>query len=188
MTTKKEYNHVNIESDGDAIKPKHKTGYISVKLVHLILIALIGGIILFGFGIITGISIDKCLNSYNNTSNNSNDDVITNENNDKAYTPTPEVVSAPPSDYRLKYDIKLLNDDINPYKNIGLNYYTWKWKNILSNNVYIDNEYIDDNAFGVIAQEVLLLYPDAVTQLDDGYFAVYYSLLNEYTKNIHNYK
>ena len=178
MLTKKEYKKVNNESDGESLKNENNKTQIKVNLFCLIFTGLICGIIL----LFIGFSVGMYLNNYFNINNNDHniDHTMSNAGFSASISPWPP---APSSDYRLKYDIKLLNDNINPYKNIGLNYYSWKWKNIIPNNVYIDNEYINDESFGVIAQEVLSLYPDAVTVMNDGHLGVYYSLLDEYAKD-----
>ena len=195
MNIKKQYKRVNIESDGDTLKNENETRYIKVNLFCLVCTALICGILLF-IGFIGGIYVSNYFNINNN--DNNIDNIMSNDDNKSPLHASANAAkkrSLCPnghtycdyggSDYRLKYDIKLLSDNINPYKSIGLNYYTWKWKNIIPNNAYIgDNGYINNDAFGVIAQEVSLLYPDAVKRMNDGYLAVYYSLLDEYTKNM----
>ena len=190
MNSKKQYTQVNIESDDETLKNENNKRQIKINLFCLVCSAFVCGILLF-IGFIGGIYVNKYFN-INNNDNNAHNTISNNNNASPLHTSVDAANKGPlyqnindgrPSDYRLKYDIKLLSDNVNPYKNIGLNYYSWKWKNILSNNVYIDNEYINDDAFGVIAQEVSLLYPDAVTTMNDGYLGVYYSLLDEYTKN-----
>ena len=81
---------------------------------------------------------------------------------------------------RLKHDIELISNQFNPYKSIGINYYKWKYNDIVST---FDNKYVlNQTYFGVMAQELLSIYPDAVNKECNGYYAVNYSLLNEYTK------
>ena len=64
------------------------------------------------------------------------------------------------SDERLKTNIQLV-DNIN-----GHNIYTWDWK---------EQDYGYNK--GVIAQEILVSVPEAVTMMDNGYYAVNYNIL-----------
>lgn len=64
------------------------------------------------------------------------------------------------SDIRLKTNIELV-DNIN-----GHNIYTWDWK---------EQDYGYNK--GVIAQEILVSVPEAVTIMDNGYYAVNYNML-----------
>ena len=64
------------------------------------------------------------------------------------------------SDERLKTNIQLV-DNIN-----GHNIYTWDWK---------EQDYGYNK--GVIAQEILVSVPEAVTIMDNGYYAVNYNIL-----------
>ena len=64
------------------------------------------------------------------------------------------------SDKRLKTNIQLV-DNIN-----GHNIYTWDWK---------EQDYGYNK--GVIAQEILVSVPEAVTMMDNGYYAVNYNML-----------
>jgi hypothetical protein len=64
------------------------------------------------------------------------------------------------SDERLKTNIQLV-DNIN-----GHNIYTWDWK---------EQDYGYNK--GVIAQEILVSVPEAVTMMDNGYYAVNYNML-----------
>ena len=64
------------------------------------------------------------------------------------------------SDERLKTNIKLV-DNVN-----GHNIYTWDWK---------EQDYGYNK--GVIAQEILVSVPEAVTMMDNGYYAVNYNIL-----------
>lgn len=64
------------------------------------------------------------------------------------------------SDSRLKTNIQLV-DNIN-----GHNIYTWDWK---------EQDYGYNK--GVIAQEILVSVPEAVTMMDNGYYAVNYNML-----------
>lgn len=64
------------------------------------------------------------------------------------------------SDERLKTNIRLV-DNIN-----GHNIYAWDWK---------EQDYGYNK--GVIAQEILVSVPEAVTMMDNGYYAVNYNML-----------
>jgi hypothetical protein len=64
------------------------------------------------------------------------------------------------SDERLKTNIQLV-DNVN-----GHNIYTWDWK---------EQDYGYNK--GVIAQEILVSVPEAVTMMDNGYYAVNYNML-----------
>jgi len=64
------------------------------------------------------------------------------------------------SDERLKTNIQFV-DNIN-----GHNIYTWDWK---------EQDYGYNK--GVIAQEILVSVPEAVTMMDNGYYAVNYNML-----------
>lgn len=68
--------------------------------------------------------------------------------------------AAAASDERLKTNIKLV-DNIN-----GHNIYTWDWK---------EQDYGYNK--GVIAQEILVSVPEAVTMMDNGFYAVDYNML-----------
>lgn len=68
--------------------------------------------------------------------------------------------AAAASDERLKTNIQLV-DNIN-----GHNIYTWDWK---------EQDYGYNK--GVIAQEILVSVPEAVTMMDNGYYAVNYNIL-----------
>lgn len=68
--------------------------------------------------------------------------------------------AAAASDERLKTNIQLV-DNIN-----GHNIYTWDWK---------EQDYGYNK--GVIAQEILVSVPEAVTMMDNGFYAVNYNIL-----------
>ena len=69
------------------------------------------------------------------------------------------------SDVRLKKDIQKVGELTS-----GLNIYTWEW-----NDKAHEIGVADSPTYGVVAQEAAKLYPDAVTEGDDGYLRVDYS-------------
>jgi len=70
------------------------------------------------------------------------------------------------SDVRLKKDIQKVGELTS-----GLNIYTWEW-----NDKAHEIGVADSPTYGVVAQEAAKLYPDAVTEGDDGYLRVDYSV------------
>ena len=74
---------------------------------------------------------------------------------------------APPSDIRLKEDLQKINTDAN-----GVSWYTWVW-NDLAKGLGLDKT----EPTGVIAQEVMEIFPDVVSEGSDGYLRVDYNLL-----------
>jgi len=71
------------------------------------------------------------------------------------------------SDIRLKKNIRFLGKSVR-----GYNTYTWEWKDWAK--LFVD----DDPPVGVIAQEVLLVNPQAIVVGEDGFLRVNYQLLN----------
>ena len=69
------------------------------------------------------------------------------------------------SDARLKKDIQKIGELTS-----GLSIYTWEW-NDKANEIGV----ADSPTYGVVAQEAAKLYPDAVTEGEDGYLRVDYS-------------
>jgi hypothetical protein len=73
------------------------------------------------------------------------------------------------SDSRLKQDIKTL--DASPFDSIGIRGVRWTW------NDKAEGLGLFGESKGVLAEEVLEKYPDAVTRGDDGWLRVNYAML-----------
>lgn len=69
------------------------------------------------------------------------------------------------SDMRLKFNIVLTGNKIG-----SLNEYSWEWNSVAS-AIGVSHH----RTTGVMAQEALLVYPDAVFMAEDGYYRVDYS-------------
>ena len=67
------------------------------------------------------------------------------------------------------------------YKDIGLRGVCWKWNEDAEKSFGLTGE-----ACGVIAQEVKILYPRAVSQGNDGYLRVQYNMLREMIYDVRN--
>jgi len=74
---------------------------------------------------------------------------------------------AAPSDIRLKENLQEIDTDAN-----GVTWYTWSW-NDLAKGLGLDK----GKTTGVVAQEVMKLFPDVVSEGSDGYLQVDYELL-----------
>jgi len=71
------------------------------------------------------------------------------------------------SDRRLKSNIDYVDTDA-----LGLKWYTWDWNDIAKDlGISVDPEY------GVIAQEVREIFPEAISEGSDGYLRVNYKML-----------
>ncbi len=80
-------------------------------------------------------------------------------------TTTTSTTTTAPSDIRLKNSIMLTGAKVG-----NLSEYTWKW-NSIAKKLKLDGY----PTKGVLAQEALLSYPEAVSVAEDGYLRVDYS-------------
>jgi len=76
------------------------------------------------------------------------------------------------SDIRLKNNIVLVETD-----DAGISWYTWEWNDI-AKELGLDSS----NPYGVMAQEVMHIVPEAVIMGDDGYYRVDYNKVAGGTK------
>ena len=83
------------------------------------------------------------------------------------------------SDQNLKYNVTTM--PYSEYKDIGLRGVCWKWNEDAKKSFGLTGE-----ACGVIAQEVKILYPRAVSQGNDGYLRVQYNMLREMIYDVRN--
>lgn len=79
------------------------------------------------------------------------------------------------SDRRLKDNIDFVSEGSN-----GIKWYTWDW-NDKAREIGAD---INNVEFGVIAQEVMEIYPEAVIMSPDGYYRVNYTMLEVNLKGV----
>jgi hypothetical protein len=80
------------------------------------------------------------------------------------------------SDARLKENVRTIPDALNKVNVIGGKLFDWT-DNYIQSHGGLDSYFLRKEDFGVIAQDVKQVFPEAVRTRDDGYLAVDYEKL-----------